>query len=118
MGSIPPTDKGFLQWGEEQSKILGTRSRSYGTMDAMMLYVQHLNRESKELYKQQMKKHNAFLLSKKSKEVVGTAEQSAEPEPIEATAPSDTGGTAMNISSPTSLNISNQFPRTIPLPST
>jgi hypothetical protein len=61
MGSIPATDKDFLGWCEKQAQVRGTRSRNYGTLDAMKLYVQHLNIESKTLHERQLKERKDQL---------------------------------------------------------
>jgi hypothetical protein len=106
MGSIPATDKDFLGWCEDQTKVLGTRSRNYGTLDAMKLYMQHLNLESRELYERQLKERKDQLLLTNPVDAVPT------PEPSGTKAPDDTDGTTMNIpnpqniSSPNSQNIS------------
>ncbi len=53
LGSIPATDKGFLEWCEYQSK-----KRS--TLSLMKLYVQQLNLAAKMLHERQQKKQNAL----------------------------------------------------------
>ena len=115
---------------DNQAQSRGTRSRNYGTLDAMKLYVQHLNIESKMLHERQLKERKDQLHLTMTVDAVST------PEPSGINAPDDTDGTTMNIpypqiiSSPNSQNItqtseysappipepSTQFSHTLPLP--
>ncbi len=55
MGSIPATDKDFLEWRKDQSLL----SHGLGVREAMVVYVEQLNFESSERYELEMKEHNA-----------------------------------------------------------
>ena len=69
----------------------------------MVVYVDQLNFESSECYEREMKEHNAWLLSLKSRDTEENPEQSHEPEPAKMETPD---GNTQNISTPSSQNIS------------
>ena len=96
-------------------------SHGLGVREAMVVYVDGLNFESSERYEREMKEHNAWLLSSKSRDTEENPEQSHEPEPAEMETPD---GNTQNISTPSSQNISPppildppyQISSTLPLP--
>jgi hypothetical protein len=53
MGSIPATDKDFLEWQGRQTSTV----RAHGAVYTMNLYVQQLNIEGKMVYERQLKEH-------------------------------------------------------------
>ncbi len=111
MGSIPATDKDFLVWCENQAQSRGTRSRNYGTLDAMKLYVQHLNIESKMLYERQLKERkDQPHLTEPVVDAVPT------PEPSGTKAPDDTDGTTRTFSPPIPRTFSLPTPKTFQTP--
>ncbi len=63
----------------------------------MVVYVDQLNFESSERYEREMKEHNAWLLSSKSRDTGENSEQSHEPEPAKMETPD---GNTQNISIP------------------
>ncbi len=77
-------------------------SHGLGVREAMVVYVDQLNLESSERYEREMKEHNAWLLSSKSRDTENP-EQSHEPEPAKMETPD---GSMQNISTPSSQNIS------------
>jgi hypothetical protein len=78
-------------------------SHGLGVREAMVVYVDQLNFESSERYEREMKEHNAWLLSSKSRDTEENPEQSHEPEPAKMETPD---GNTQNISTPSSQNIS------------
>ena len=96
-------------------------SHGLGVREAMVVYVDQLNFESSECYEREMKEHNAWLLSSKSRDTEENPEQSHEPEPAKMETPD---GNTQNISTPSSQNISpppildppSQISSTLPLP--
>jgi hypothetical protein len=101
MGSFPATDKDFLEWCENQAQFRGTRSRSYGTLDAMKLYVQHRNIESKMLYERQLKERKDQIHLAEPVDAVLTSK------PGVTKAPDDTDDTTMNILNPQIISFPN-----------
>ena len=59
MGTVPATDKGFIDWTAQQPKEV----TKHGTAYCMNLYVQNLNFEERILYDQKLKEYNDKLLS-------------------------------------------------------
>ncbi len=51
MGTVPATDKGYIDWLGQQPKSVS----KHGTAYCMNLYVQNLNFEGKILYERQLK---------------------------------------------------------------
>jgi hypothetical protein len=104
VGSIPATDKDFLEWCKLQIK-----KRSTVTM--MNLYVQQLNIENEVLHERQKKAQKEQVHSAETAEVIPAYD------PAETFTASGTDGTPLNIldpqiiPSPTSLNISNPSPQ-------
>ena len=96
-------------------------SHGLGVQEAMVVCVDQLNFESSERYEREMKEHNAWLLSSKSRDTEENPEQSHEPEPAKMETPD---GNTQNISTPSSQNISpppildppSQISSTLPLP--
>jgi hypothetical protein len=87
VGSIPATDKGFLEWCGLQTKK--------GTTVAMMnLYVQQLNIESIMLHERQQKKQKEQL------HLAGIAEAIPASDPAETFSAAGTVGTPLNIPNP------------------
>ena len=101
MGTVPSTDKGFIDWVAQQPKDVS----KHGTAYCMNLYVQNLNFEERILYDRQLKEYNDKLLSMEGAEPT----QSAEPIEVIAVEGNDANDknipTSQNI--PTTLNISN-----------
>jgi hypothetical protein len=106
-------DKDFLEWREDQPLL----SHGLGVLEAMKIYVQHMNLRSSELYEQQMREHKVYLHSAKPKDAEKSPEQSKEPEPSKIKAPD---GTTMNILSPQIIpntqNMSSPNPQNISSP--
>jgi hypothetical protein len=109
VGSIPVTDKDFLDWCGHQ-----TKKRTAFSM--MKLYVQQLNIEAIMLHERQQKEQ------KEQSHLAETAEAVLSSEPAESLTTSTTEDTPMNIpipnlqniSSPASQNISNPNPQNSP----
>ncbi len=59
MGTVPATDKGFIDWVAQQPKEVS----KHGTAYCLNLYVQKLNFEERILYDQKLKEYNDKLLS-------------------------------------------------------
>ena len=57
MGTVPATDKGFIDWVAQQPKEVS----KHGTAYCMNLYVQNLNFEERILYDQKLKEYNEKL---------------------------------------------------------
>ena len=85
MGTGPATDKGYIDWLEQQPKSVSKHGTSYCTN----LYVQNLNFEGKVLYERQLKEYKDKLLSTNVADSVLVAE------PIEAIAPDGTDTNAL-----------------------
>jgi hypothetical protein len=104
VGSIPATDKDFLEWCKLQ-----TNKRS--TVAMMKLYVQQLNIGSEVLHERQKKAQKEQVRSAETAEVIPASD------PAETSTASGTDGTPLNIlnpqltPSPTSLNIPNPSPQ-------
>ena len=101
MGTVPATDKGFIDWTAQQQPKELTK---HGTAYCMNLYVQNLNFEERILYDQKLKEYNDKLLSMEGAEPTPSAE------PIEVIAVEGNDANDKNI--PTSLNI----PTTLNIP--
>ena len=116
IGSIPATDKGFLEWREDQSLM------NYGcnVLEGMVHYVNQLNFESGERYEREMKEYKALLLSAETNDTDGDPDQTTDPAKVKAL--NGTNGTTMNIpipqniSSPNTQNISSPNAQNIPEP--
>ena len=104
MGTVPSTDKGFIDWVAQQPKDVS----KHGTAYCMNLYVQNLNFEDKITYERQLKEYNEKLQSMEG------AGPTPSVEPIDDSAVGSNDAQNMNI--PTSLNISSPNPLNIPDP--
>jgi hypothetical protein len=106
IGSIPATDKGFLEWREDKSLM------SYGcnVLEGMVHYMNQLNFKSGERYELEMKEYKALLLSADPKDTNEDPDQTAEPAKMKA--PDGTNGTTMNIPNPQNIS----FPNTQNIP--
>ncbi len=81
IGSIPATDKDFLEWRKDQSLV------SYGctVLEGMVHYVNQLNFESGgERYEREMKEYKALLLSAETNDTDGDPDQTTEPAKVKA----------------------------------
>ncbi len=98
IGSIPATEKGFLEWREDQSLM------SYGcnVLEGMVHYVNQLNFESGERYEREMKEYKALLLSAETNDTDGDPDQTTEPAKVKAL--DGTNGTNMNIPIPQNIS--------------
>ncbi len=124
LGSIPTTDKDYLELHRRQSSGV----RSQGTVYTMNLYVQQLNIEEKMIYERQLKEHKEHLQSTGPLDAVPTLEPSGTNAPegtdstnqnIFLTSPRNSSSpNPQNISFPSSRNNSNLFPRNSLSPST
>jgi hypothetical protein len=112
MGSIPATDKDFLEWCGHQT----TKKRA--TLSMTKLYVQQLNLEGIMLHERQQKEKKEQL------HLADTAEAISSSEPTETLTTSITNDTSMNTPTPNpqnilstdSQNISNPDPQNNPAP--